>query len=120
MEKRLEQIADIAAMSKEDRMKYDERIKVYRDRLGIMEFERLKGCAEGLAEARAEGRAEDFVEGFVEGFVAGFIEGFMKGRAEANLHVVRNLKQMGLAPEFIAQATGLSVGEVERMMNEAD
>ena len=81
---RLEQIVDIAAMSKEDRMKYDESIKVYRDRLAVMEFERLKG------------------------------------RAEANLNFVRNLKQMGFAPEFIAQATGLSVDEVERMMNEAD
>ena len=81
---RLEQIVDIAAMSKEDRMKYDESIKVYRDRLAVMEFERLKG------------------------------------RAEANLNVIRNLKQMGFAPEFIAQATGLTVGEVERLMNEAD
>ena len=81
---RLEQIVDIAAMSKEDRMKYDESIKVYRDRLAVMEFERLKGVEEG--------------------------------RAEANLHVVRNLKQMGLASEFIAQATGLSVEEVERLM----
>ena len=85
---RLEQIVDIAAMSKEDRMKYDESIKVYRDRLAVMEFERLKGVEEG--------------------------------RAEANLHVIRNLKQMGLASEFIAQATGLSVEEVERLMNEAD
>ena len=85
---RLEQIVDIAAMSKEDRMKYDESIKVYRDRLAVMEFERLKGVEEG--------------------------------RAETNLNVIRNLKQMGLAPEFIAQATGLSVEEVERLMNEAD
>lgn len=81
---RLEQIVDIAAMSKEDRMKYDESIKVYRDRLAVMEFERLKGVEEG--------------------------------RAETNLNVIRNLKQMGLAPEFIAQATGLSVEEVERLM----
>ena len=85
---RLEQIVDIAAMSKEDRMKYDESIKVYRDRLAVMEFERLKGVEEG--------------------------------RAETNLNVIRNLKQMGLAPEFIAQATGLSVEEVERLMNETD
>ena len=81
---RLEQIVDIAAMSKEDRMKYDESIKVYRDRLAVMEFERLKGVEEG--------------------------------RAETNLNVIRNLKQMGFAPEFIAQATGLSVEEVERLM----
>ena len=39
---KLEQIVDIAAMSKEDRMKYDESIKVYRDQLAVMEFERQK------------------------------------------------------------------------------
>lgn len=39
---KLEQIVDIAAMSKEDRMKYDESIKVYRDQLAMMEYERQK------------------------------------------------------------------------------
>ena len=69
---KLEQISDISALSKEDRMKYDESIKVYRDRLAIMAFERQKGFAEG------------------------------------KLEVARNLKQMGLATEAIAQATGLA------------
>ena len=73
---KLEQIVDIAALSKEDRMKYDESIKVYRDKLAIMAFERQKGQAEG--------------------------------RAEGKLEVARNLKQMGLATEAIAQATGLA------------
>ena len=69
---KLEQISDISALSKEERMKYDESIKVYRDRLAIMAFERQKGQAEG------------------------------------KLEVARNLKQMGLATEAIAQATGLA------------
>ena len=69
---KLEQISDISALSKEDRMKYDESIKVYRDRLAIMAFERQKGQAEG------------------------------------KLEVARNLKQMGMATEAIAQATGLA------------
>ena len=47
---KLEQISDISALSKEDRMKYDESIKVYRDRLAIMAFERQKGQAEGKLE----------------------------------------------------------------------
>ena len=69
---KLEQISDISALSKEDRMKYDESIKVYRDKLAIMAFERQKGQAEG------------------------------------KLEVARNLKQMGLATEAIAQTTGLA------------
>ena len=81
---KLEQISDISALSKEDRMKYDESIKVYRDKLAIMAFERQKGQAEG----RAEGLAE--------------------GERRKQLEIARNLKQMGLATEAIAQATGLA------------
>ena len=76
---KLEQISDISALSKEDRMKYDESIKVYRDRLAIMAFERQKGQAEG------------------------------------KLEVARNLKQMGLATEAIAQATGLAPDVVRQL-----
>ena len=50
--KKLEEIVDIASMSKEERMKYDESIKVYRDQLAVMEFERNKGLAEGRAEEK--------------------------------------------------------------------
>ena len=81
---KLEQISDISALSKEDRMKYDESIKVYRDKLAIMAFERQKGQAEG----RAEGLAE--------------------GERRKQLEIARNLKQRGLATEAIAQATGLA------------
>ena len=49
---KLEQIVDIAAMSKEDRMKYDESIKVYRDQLVTMEYERQRGFTEGYAVLR--------------------------------------------------------------------
>ena len=76
---KLEQIVDIAALSKEDRMKYDESIKVYRDKLAIMAFERQKGQAEG------------------------------------KLEVARNLKQMGMATEAIARATGLTAEAIEAL-----
>ena len=52
---RLEQIVDIAAMSKEDRMKYDESIKVYRDKLAVTAYAEEKGRAEGLAEGMEKG-----------------------------------------------------------------
>ena len=92
---KLEQIVDIAALSKEDRMKYDESIKVYRDKLAIMAFERQKGQAEGREEGRAEGLAE--------------------GERRKQLEIARNLKQMGLATEAIAQATGLTAETIEAL-----
>ena len=48
------QITDIAALSKEDRMKYDESIKVYRDQLAVMTFERQQGRAEGLEQGERQ------------------------------------------------------------------
>ena len=89
--KKLEEIVDIASMSKEERMKYDESIKVYRDQLAVMEFERNKGLAEGRAEGLAKGKAEGRAEGLAEG----------------KENVACNLKRMGMDVETIAKVTGL-------------
>ena len=48
--KKLEQIVDIASMSKADRIKYDESIKKYRDALAVMSGQWLEGKAEGIQE----------------------------------------------------------------------
>ena len=80
---RVEDIKDIAALSKEDRMKYDEAIKVYRDNL-VTE-----------AYARNEGRAE--------------------GRAEEKLDNARNAKRLGLSPDVISRALGLSIDEIDAL-----
>ena len=44
---KLEQIVDIAALSKEERMRYDESIKVYRDHLATIAYAKTEGRAEG-------------------------------------------------------------------------
>lgn len=56
---KLEKIVDIASLSKEERMKYDESIKVYRDNLVTLEFAEQKGRAEGKEEGRAEGKGRN-------------------------------------------------------------
>ena len=91
--KKLEEIVDIAALSKEERMKYDESIKVYRDQLAVMEFERQKGLAEGLEK--------------------GLSEGIEKGMEKGKEDVARNLKEMGLDVSSISRATGLSPDVIE-------
>ena len=100
---KLEEIVDIAAMSKEDRMKYDESIKVYRDRLAIIEYERRKGLAEGLAKGEAKGEAK------------GIAKGIAKGERNKQIEIACNLKRMGLATETIAQATGLTPEAIEQL-----
>ena len=56
---KLASIAEVGALSKEDRIKYDESLRKFRDTISVMEGQRLEGKAEGLAEGRAEGRAEE-------------------------------------------------------------
>lgn len=110
---KLEQIVDIAAMSKEDRMKYDESIKVYRDQLAMMEYERQKGKAEGFAEGKAEGEATGFAKGKAEGIAEGFAKGIAEGEAKLRLKNARGMKAAGIAPDLIAQITGLPLETVE-------
>ena len=45
---KLEQIVDIAALSKEECMRYDESIKVYRDHLATIAYAKTEGGAEGI------------------------------------------------------------------------
>ena len=42
-------------------------------------------------------------------------EAHEKGRAKEKIEIARNLKNMGLSPSSIAQATGLSLSEIERL-----
>ena len=86
-------------MSKEDRIRYDESIKVYRDRLAIMEFERMKGKAEGIAEGMAQGIAQGKAEGMAEG----------------KEEIARNLKQMGMDVQTIVLATGLDQEVIDKL-----
>ena len=110
---KLEQIVDIAAMSKEDRMKYDESIKVYRDQLAMMEYERQKGKAEGFAEGKAEGEATGFAKGKAEGIAEGFAKGIAEGEAKLRLKNARGMKAAGIAPDLIAQIMELPLETVE-------
>ena len=92
---RLEDIVDIASLSKADRIKYDESIKVYRDNLVTESYAQRKGWEKGLVEGRAEGRAE--------------------GREIRNAEIVSAMKAKGLPLDLIAEVTGLSSEEINKI-----
>ena len=89
---RLSQIADISSLSKEERLKYDEGIRKYRDTLCVMDGAYLKGIAEGREKGIAEGMEK----------------GMEKGIAEGVMQTARNLKNLGFNISDIQKATGLS------------
>ena len=96
---RLEEIATRANLTKEERAQYEYEWKVYNDYYNCLDYAEEKGHAEGLEK------------GLAEGLEKGMEKGMEKGKAE----VARNLKTMGLPSESIAQATGLTIEEIENL-----
>ena len=92
---KLEKITDIAALSKEDRMKYDESIKVYRDIKATLAYSKKEGYEDGITKGREEGRAE--------------------GRMEERITVARNMKSRGMPIELIADITHIPLDELEKL-----
>lgn len=84
---KIAQIADISALSKEERMKYDEGIRKYRDTICVMDYAVEQGIEKGRAEGEKQGRYE----------------------------VARNLLAMGLPLESIMQATRLSKDDIKQL-----
>ena len=78
--KKLESIADVSAMTRAERLQYDEALKKYRDTISVFEGVRLEGRMEGNAE----------------------------GRLEEKIAIARNLKSMGMSLSDVSKATGLS------------
>ena len=55
-------------------------------------------------------------EGYYEGRVEGLEEGLSKGRIEGIMNIVRAMKSQGVAVDLIATYTGLSVEDVETLL----
>ena len=91
--KRLSEIGEVSALSREERIKYDAAIRVYRDNLYAMEGAEEVGMRKGYERGRLEGREE--------------------GREEGIIMTARKLKVMGVPVRSIAEATGLSLERIE-------
>ena len=98
--KKLESIADVGAMSRDARLKYDEALRKYRDTISVFEGARM----DGLMEGRMEGRKEGLMEGRMEGL--------MEGQRSEKMENARKMKTYGLALDMIAEIKGLSIEEV--------
>jgi predicted transposase/invertase (TIGR01784 family) len=85
---RLAEIAEVGAMTKEERTEYDGALKRYRNTLNVMRGAEMKGRKEGEAKGRKEGEA--------------------KGRAE----IAKAMKARGYADNDIIQLTGVSAEEL--------
>ena len=88
---RLAEVAEVSALSKEERIKYDHALKRYRDTLNTITGAEMKGRAQGRAEGRAEGEHDKALES------------------------ARRMKADNMPAELIAKYTGLSVETINSL-----
>ena len=104
---RLEQVVSQANLSPAEREKYETEWMIYNDYFNTIESAEKKAAAEGREEGRAEGRAEGIVEGRAKGRE--------QGRAEEKIENARKMKMKGFSVNDIADITGLSLEEIEKL-----
>ena len=88
-------ITFLNSLLKDERKKYDESLRHYRDTLIVMEGQYLEGEQKGRAEGRAEGEK--------------------KGREEGIRTTALKMKQKGLPADLIAEMTGMSIADIETL-----
>lgn len=98
---KLLEVADVASLSRDERILYDEALKRYRDYKNTVDYAEEKGIEKGIEIGKAKGRIEGIAKGKAE------------GKAEEQRLIAANLKKQGINPETIAQCTGLSVEEID-------
>ena len=89
--RKLAEISDITALSKEEHEKYDESIKILRDNYATFKF----AIKEGHDKGRAEGRAE--------------------GQTKEKKQIAQNMLKEGMAVSLICKMTGLDEQEVLKL-----
>ena len=76
---------------------------------------RNDGWKAGIAKGLAEGKSLGLAEGKSLGLAEGEARGRSEGSRQAKLETAKNLLNFGLSIENIAQATGLTMQDVERL-----
>ena len=96
--RKLTEISDITALSKEEHEKYDESIKILRDNYATFKFAIKEGHDKGRAEGRIEGRAE--------------------GQTKEKKQIAQNMLKEGMAVSLICKMTGLDEQEILKLKDE--
>ena len=98
------------------------REKFLRDKLHMetryghgLEEGHAKGLEEGHAKGLEEGHAKGLEEGHAKGLEEGHAKGLEEGRKEKTLEIAGNFKKAGIPIEVIAENTGLTIEEIEKL-----
>lgn len=92
-------VANVASLSKEERARYDEALKRYRDYKNTIDYAEEKGIQKGIEIGEARGEARGKAEGLAEGLRT----------------VALNMKKKGMDLESIITCTGLDAATIEAL-----
>ena len=112
--------AEVAKLSFEEYRAYQENIKNCWDMYSVTSTAKKKGEAKGMAKGErkgfAKGKAEGKAEGLAEGKAEGLAEGEEKGRTKERKQIVMNCHQKGFSEEMIAAIAGLTIQEINAIL----
>ena len=100
---KLLEVADVANLSKDERVLYDEALKRYRDYKNTIDYAEERGVEKGRKE------------GIEIGVTKGLTKGLKEGRKEGIHSVAKAMKEKGLSLLTIAEVTGLSEAEIKAL-----
>ncbi len=100
---KLLEVADVANLSKDERVLYDEALKRYRDYKNTIDYAEERGIEKGRKE------------GIEIGVTKGLKEGRKEGKKEGVYSVAKAMKEKGLPLLTIAEVTGLGEAEIETL-----
>ena len=76
---------------------------------------RKEGVAQGIAQGITQGIAQGITQGRREGVAQGRREGFSDGSYQAKLETATAFKRLGIDIDKIAEGTGLTREEIEKL-----
>ena len=102
-------------MSQEERRAYDYYLDTLIRDTDVMKTKLLEAEILGHKKGLAEGKAEGLAEGKAEGLAEGKAEGIVQGMAQANRESAVKMKSKGYTLEDIAEITGLTIEEIQKL-----
>ena len=90
---------------------YENHLKNFWDLNNCLDTAERKGREEGREEGFAEGLEKGEAIGLEKGEAIGLEKGIYKEKTEN----ARKLKELGVSPDLISKATGLSIEEIEKL-----
>ena len=124
-------VAELAQLDDEDRIKYIKSMNTERDTYNQIEYAREsgreegreeghkvgkeEGLKEGLKEGRKEGKEEGLKEGHKEGKEEGIKEGREEGAKQKSFDIAKRMLEKGIDIETISELTGLTEKEISEL-----